>query len=848
MPDPAYLFREFELVPSQRVLLRGGKPVHLRSRAFDVLVALAERAGKLVSKTELMDLVWPGLAVEENNLTVQLSALRSAMDDGPRDPRIITTVSRRGYRFTAPVQVVERDSPEAFKRHNLPAPLSGLIGRDAALAALELALTRSRLVTILGPGGIGKTRIALATAWLILPGQRDGVWLVELGPHADPSAVPAAIAAALGLHVRPGSTLQDVAQSLRRQHTLLVLDNCEHVIRGAAETVETLLRACPELRVIATSREPLGCDGEAVHRLPPLDVSWPAPSAFGGSNALPSAVTLFVERATSALGVFELLDADVSTAIEICRRVDGIPLAIEMAAGRLRTLGLHAVRARLDDACSILVSGRRTGFPRQQTLRATLDWSFRLLDPADQALMRRLSIFPASFCSAAAAAVAGELPAHAPPAAVEDRLSALVDRSLLGADLQGPEARYTLFETTRQYCAEALSEGDAKHLRREFARWCRDRLRTARASWDTSADLEWTARFGPDIHDVRTVLNDTLVPSADPADCVLVVSLALPLLEQLTLVSEHELWVATALSKVNWATPPQEEARLRLARVQWHTLADPRALRDARAAAALFADAGDRSGQAQALLMSAFAQLSGPNDLSPVLADLDAARRLMARAPRGRLSAQLLRLRGIARWHQGDRLAARGEFDAALEICRDRGFTGLYVRTAGSLAQRQCAEGAFASAEATARQALTLCTGELEWSAPAIHLTGLLASYLVAQGDLRGGAAAARTALSQASARGLRHEFVWGVERCAVCGVDAMPEEAAMLIGYCDESYRKNDRRRLEQSIGRYQASLATIGGIVGPGRLAEAMVAGAALTDQDAIDRAIKLAGLVSG
>ena len=847
MPRRSYLFSGFELRPGERALLRNGQQVPLRSRAFDLLVALVERAGFLVTKSELLDVVWPGLEVEENNLSVQLSYIRSALGETSRsDGRLIATVARHGYRFVAPVETLDSTASPSLgmgQRHNLPGELSTLIGRESTLEALATGLQRARLVTAIGPGGIGKTVVALAAGRDALPAYRDGVWLVELGSYSDPSTIPGAIAACLGLQVRPGEELADTVSALGRQHILFILDNCEHHVVAVAYVVETLLRACPGLRILATSREPLRCEGEVVHRIAPLPVP---PVAGSATRTQFASAALFVDRANSALGSFKPSDDELDLIAEICRRLDGIPLAIEMAAARLRTMGLRTIRDRLDDVFSLLVSGRRTALPRQQTLRATLDWSVRLLDPPDRSLLCLLPTFAASFCADAVAAITPpEDGAHgADP--IDDRLAALSDRSLLVAEAAGPEARYSLLETTRQYLVRQPAPL-AGRAQERLNRWCARRLATAYVAWDLSDEADWTARFGPDVHDIRMALLDTFGPGGDVATGMAIASLAAPLWHELTLIPEHERWVATALSRITDATPLQEHARLLLARAQWHTMADKRPLEDTLMAARLFREAGDRAGEASALLAASFAKLSGPDGLPDVQNWLASAEALLVGRPPGRNSAQYYRLSGIAHWFAGERALALGAFNRALTLCRELGLTGQYVRSAGSLAQRHCAAGAFELAESTALEALALCPGGLAWSAPAIHLIGLLASYRLARRDWPGAAHAAHMALSRAKAGGLRHEFVWGVERCAIAGAEEQPNEAAALLGYCDEAYHAAGRQRFEESINRYRTTTGLLYSKLGPARFKDAIKQGAALAEQEAIERALNLAGMVA-
>src|SRR5437763_8981445 len=342
-------FGRFCLVPDRRELLVDGQPVRLGSRAFDVLTALIEAHGCIVSKHALMAGIWSGQVVEENNLEVQISILRAAFG---AERALIRTVSRRGYQFTGEIQFPAEDAEahvrlEAAPATNLPLPVTELIGReDSLLEVLRLAGAR-RLVTLTGTGGIGKTRLALAAVHRLLPQFGDGVWRVELASLSDPDLVPATVAAAVGIELAAGPvTAGRVASALNGKELLLLLDNCEHLIDAAARMAEALLRASPTARVIATSREPLRAEGEQIYPVPALAV--PTADIDDKSDPLEyGAVRLFVERARAAEPHFAPDERLMALLAMICRRLDGIPLAIELAAARAATLGIPELAVRL---------------------------------------------------------------------------------------------------------------------------------------------------------------------------------------------------------------------------------------------------------------------------------------------------------------------------------------------------------------------------------------------------------------------------------------------------------------------------------------------------------------------
>src|SRR5580704_15122856 len=459
-------FGRFSVLPHRRELLAEGRPLELGGRAFDVLMALIEASGAVVSKDDLMNRVWPDRIIDENSLQAQVSALRRAFG---ADRELIRTIAGRGYQFTGEIRTVsatpnaqassgmaQPTSTPSRPPTNLPEPVSELIGRDVELDELLDLSASHRLVTLTGAGGIGKTRLGFEAGRHLLPRFADGVWAIELAPLSDPELVPVAVATALGLELTSGSASPlAVATALRAKQLMLVLDNCEHVIDAAARMAEALLRANPAARVIATSREPLRAEGEWVYPLPPLAV--PTEGSRDGEDPLRyGAVRLFVERARAAAPHFSP-DARVAAAIAgICRRLDGIPLAIELAAARIAALGIEGVAARLDDRFRLLAGGRRTALPRHQTLRATMDWSYELLTKPERVVLRRLAIFAGGFTLQAASGVAADDEIAA--SEVVDCVTNLVTKSLVIADVGGATARYRLLETTRAYALDKLGE------------------------------------------------------------------------------------------------------------------------------------------------------------------------------------------------------------------------------------------------------------------------------------------------------------------------------------------------------------------------------------------------------
>src|ERR1700720_2786183 len=406
-------FGRFRVLPHRREMIADGKPIRLGGRAFDILMALIEARGAVVTKDALTKQVWSGRVVEENNLQSHISALRAAL--GP-DRDLIRTVSGRGYQFIGEIRVLsvagdERASVGLGEAEsggvaptNVPEPVSELIGRDDELAEVVNLMGAHRLVTLSGAGGIGKTRLAVAVARELRPHFADGVWLAQFSPLADPKLVPATVAAAVGLGLGGEASVQSVAQALAGRRLLLVLDTCEHVIEIAASMAEAALGAGSELRILATSRELLKAEGEWVYPVSPLAV--PTADVEQGDFFEYGAIRLFLERARAADPRFTPDRPLVELIAAICRRLDGIPLAIELAAARASALGIEGLAAHLDDRFRLLTGGKRTGLLRHQTLQATLDWGYELLIEPERVILRRLAVFAGPFSLQATIAIA----------------------------------------------------------------------------------------------------------------------------------------------------------------------------------------------------------------------------------------------------------------------------------------------------------------------------------------------------------------------------------------------------------------------------------------------------------
>ena len=551
---PAFSFDRFQILPRQRLLLEAGKPVRLGSRAFDILLALVERAGERIGKNELLARIWPDTHVVEGNLKVQMVALRRVLRDGQQGRRFIDTSPGQGYCFVAPVTVrkeTEQPAPPVVdaQHHNLPEQLTPLIGRDGVVAKLIAQLTRCRLLTIVGSGGIGKTSVALAVAERLVDAYEDGVWVIDLSLIVDPDLVLAAVAGAVGVKANPGLTTQTLVAALRGRRMMLVLDNCEHLVDAAATLVSAILRGTPDIRVLATGREPLRTEGEHLCRLEPLETPPPSHDIRAADALRYSSVQLFVEQAAATLDVFQLTDGNAPFVSEICCKLDGIPLAIELAAARVQTLGVRELLARLQERL-LLTAGFRTSLPRHRTLSAAIDWSYDLLPADARRVFRRLAVFTGGFPLQAAAVVAAE--PNEPESDAMHLVADLVEKSLVVVSSRDAEPCFRLLDTTRAYALQKLAEsGELRRIARCHAEYYRELFERAETELETRPVIAWLKDYEEQIENLRAALDWAF--SADGASSIgiALTAAAVPLWMELSLVEEARHRIDQAFNAID---------------------------------------------------------------------------------------------------------------------------------------------------------------------------------------------------------------------------------------------------------------------------------------------------------
>ena len=540
--DEEFQFGPYVLRTSKRAVLLNGQPVRLGSRAMDILIYLVRNAGQLQTNAAIIRNSWPDTYVDEANLRVHISALRRALGDTRREPQYIANVPGRGYNFIGPLTSRTANHVAPFELGERVMPPPGLIGRDEIIADVIDNLTSTRILTITGPGGIGKTAIARSVA------QRFGqkVLWIDLAEVEHGEVVALLVAARLDVTVKGDEIGDLISARLNDRNILLVLDGCEHLVAHVALFAEKAMLMLGPSRILATSREPLRIRGERVHRVVPLDlpltVSNDNPEDIVALALTSSAVRLFVERADACVGGYRLTEEDTPFVVEISIRLDGIPLAIELAASRLETMGIEALSSSLQNGFGVLSRGTRTALPRHRTLRATLDWSYDLLSTEEQQTIQKLSMLRGWFSLESARHITAT-------ADIETVIDDLVSKSLVVADARGRRTQFRLLDTTRIYAASKLSETRREpEVLRSAARSLTTLLERAEDEMLSKPIDEWSHDYAQHLPTVRLAAQWAFSEEGDASVAVRLVVSALPLFFRLTLMEESTYWTEKAIS------------------------------------------------------------------------------------------------------------------------------------------------------------------------------------------------------------------------------------------------------------------------------------------------------------
>lgn len=589
-------FGPFELNVAERSLSKADRILPLGGRAYDILIALLENAGEVVPKSELIAKAWPDVTVEEGSLRVHLSALRKALGDGQFGNKYIANIQGRGYSFIAPVMRLpaDRDRGSASSgSSNLPPALGRMVGRNNVVLEIQRLLqTEQRLITILGTGGIGKTTVALSVGHGVLADFSGAVFFVDLSTINENEQVIGAVASAIGLAPQSVDPREALLNFLRARRALVILDSCEHLIEGVAEIADYIFRNAPEIYMLATSREILRVPGERVFRLCPLDCPPEQPRPTASEVLAYPAVRLFAERVSARRGNFTLSDDEAPMVAEICRKLDGIALAIELAAGRAAVFGVGNTVARLGSRLDLLKFGRRTANPRHQTLKATLDWSHDQLSEFERIVLRRVAIFVGHFSLEAACAVVEQRGVDR--SEIEGAIESLVSKSLIVAWPSYRRMLYRLLDTTRSYALEKLAASGERHsMAARHASHLSQSLENNRGNlFELEPGQSLAGAIQHYLGDTRAALEWSFGPDGNDSAAIRMAAAASQLLLAKSLFTECRDWMERAIGRIAADCDPQDQMEIHasLALSLMFTAGNSERVRDAFNTALTFAE------------------------------------------------------------------------------------------------------------------------------------------------------------------------------------------------------------------------------------------------------------------
>jgi predicted ATPase/class 3 adenylate cyclase len=727
-------------------------------------------------------------------------------------------------------------------RHNLPSQFTPLVGRDNELAQVRELLERNRLITLVGPGGIGKTRLAAQIGADMLDRFPDGVWFVEFAALSDPTILPNAIAKVFGIQSEGNAPpLEAIFVALQRRKLLLILDNCEHVMEAAAELTDALLRRCGELRIMATSREKLGLIGETLVRVGGLSVPRAGEALGDGPVDRWSAVRLFADRALAADGGFSLDDETVRSVVEVCRRLDGIPLALELAAARLSVLSVPELADSLSEWFKSSARDVRGGASRHRTLHATMDWSYSLLSPEDQRIFRRAGVFAGTWTIDAAVQVLGE--PDQTKWDVLERLGQLVDKSLIVSDKDHKTRRFRMLETARSFALSQLNANDeaAVYFTRH-AEYYRGVMEQAERVWDVTPTAAWLADVEPLLENVRAALEASFGGAAPKATGRALAAASTWAWTEASLQHEGRRWLGLAGAPDGEAWPPEVSARLILGQARLTPYRDDGAkLALAERAVALFRTTADETGLADALALAGAALVSQARYEEAERCHREAYV-LLSKAGAEKLLGRCANSLAHLKLFSGDVPAAKALYEEAMRRAEARGDAVGRLVAVCNLAEAEFALGNYAEALGQCRSYVEMCRTER-----LVHrlVNGLanLAAYYLALDDPMEARAAAREALIRSQETQSRFLSVISIEHLAVAGVIlGEPQTSARLVGFTEAHYQgQGIRREPTERIG-YEKALSLLAARLEPGELDRLRAAGAAFDLNAAIDEALKI------
>ncbi|HLJ84527.1 MAG TPA: LuxR C-terminal-related transcriptional regulator [Candidatus Eremiobacteraceae bacterium] len=798
-------------------------------------------AGELLTQRELEVLALMGHGLTNKEIAQRLAISRRTVETHIHHllDKLGATTRTRAVVEAGRLGLLEAAAPARMsvsQKNNLPIQLTALSGRTEELAVVQALLDGSRLLTLSGSGGVGKTRIAVRVGLDRLDRHRDGVWFLDLSPLTDPSLVPAVVAKTLATRdVLRATPTESIVNNLANAQSLLIFDNCEHVLESAAALIDEILRRCPGVSIIATSRQSLGVESEVVHRVPSLSVPENVAVLDAEQAATFGAVEMFVDRARASDTRFALTDENVAAVAEICIRLDGIPLAIELAASRTNTLDVHSLARKLGDRFSLLTGGARTALPRHKTLTALIDWSYDHLSADERRLLNRLGVF-CGFTLDAATAVCGGEGLNSDD--FVDLVAALVDKSLVAVEAGPRGERFRLLETTKAYVLEELAiAGEGQLLARRHADYFLQQAIQADERYGYGSAAVWLATVELDIENYRAAMRWGLSARNDIATGAAIAGHLERLWFLGGLAGEARAWVALGLESIDEERQPAIAARLWRARARFMQGEPMRA--SAERALKLYERVGDMRGVAYSLRMLAYSLLQ--------TGSTDEAHRVIERAvaafrERGDKVgiASCLGLLGVSAYAQGDLAAGRRHYIQAVAACREIGDELATADVLGNFGELEFADG-------HPERALRLVTESLEITSRGKEVANLAidhnnrAAYCVALGRLEDARESAQAGLR--CARGERNEwntYVALQHLALLKAISGGATSAANILGYVNAQYERLALEREATEKWAYMRLLEELRKRLSPIEFDELLVEGSAWSEDMAVEAAL--------